>query len=440
MKALRNALEDRRRDLEYRECGTERVIADDRTWANSWTETCSNCWLGESGSALPLTEVREILAAIADLGPTVEKKASLVDRIAKMERDKAEFSAEVVTLAQELNVPLTSGAVLDLAAAIEDRVQRAKAAWSGRAEKEEDLKRTKEKQCALFETIAIHEKRKAEVMAFFGAGSLAEVGVALQRIETKADLQKRAELAAGDILNAVCLPTLDQAEQALDAADRIALEVELVELKARFDDQDQRSRDLFSAHSKALDRIEAIGGDDAVARIEERRRTILLEIEEGAVRYLKLCAGIAAAEQALWVYRDQHRSSMMAHASKAFRTISRGAYKGLTTQPGKESEILVAIGAEGGSKVASELSKATRFQLYLALRIAGYHEFALSRRPVPFIADDIMDSFDNFRTEEALRLFAEMANVGQVIYFTHHPHICEIARRICPGTKIHQLT
>ncbi len=440
MKALRDAVEDRRRDLEHRERGAERVIADDRTWASSWAEACSNCWLGESGSAPSLAEVREILAAIADLGSTVEKKTSLADRIAKMERDKAEFSAEVVTLAQELNVPLTSGAVLDLAAAIEDRVQRAKAAWSGRAEKEEDLKRTKEKQCALFETIAIHEKRKTEVMAFFGAGSLAEVGVALQRIETKADLKKRAELAAGDILNAVCLPTLDQAEQALDAADRIALEAELVELKARFEDQDQRSRDLFSALSKALDRIEAIGGDDAVARIEERRRTILLEIEEGALRYLKLCAGIAAAGQALWVYRDRHRSSMMAHASEAFRTISRGAYKGLAAQPGKESEILVAISAEGGSKVASELSKGTRFQLYLALRVAGYHEFALSRRPVPFIADDIMETFDDFRAEEAIRLFADMANVGQVIYFTHHQHICEIARRICPGTKIHQLT
>lgn len=440
MKALRDAVEDRRREVEDRERGAERVIADDRQWASSWTEACSNCWLGEPGSAPPLTEVREILAAIADLGPAIEKKASLADRIAKMENDKADFTAEVVTLAEELNIPLTSGEVLDLAAAIEDRVQRAKTARSGRAEKQEHLERTQEKQRALIEKIAVHEKRKAEVTAFFGAGSLAEVGVALQKIGTKADLQKRAELATSDILNAVCLPALDQAEQILDAADRNALEAEFTELKARFVDLDQRSHELFSAHSKAIDRIEAIGGDGTVAKIEERRSTILLEIEDGALRYLKLSTGIAAAEQALWIYRDRHRSSMMAHASKAFRTISRGAYKDLTAQPGKESEILVAISAEGGSKVASELSKGTRFQLYLALRVAGYHEFALSRRPVPFIADDIMETFDDFRAEEAIRLFADMANVGQVIYFTHHQHICEIARRICPGTKIHRLT
>ncbi len=66
-------------------------------------------------------------------------------------------------------------------------------------------------------------------IAFFGADSLAEVGVALQKIEMKDDLQKRAKLAAGDILNVVCSPTLDKAEQALDATDRAALETEFIE-------------------------------------------------------------------------------------------------------------------------------------------------------------------------------------------------------------------
>jgi uncharacterized protein YhaN len=122
-------------------------------------------------------------------------------------------------------------------------------------------------------------------------------------------------------------------KQELDAADRAALETEFIEGKARFEDQDQRSRDVFSAHRKAIDQIEGLGGDDAVTKIEERRRTKLLEIEDGALRYLKLRAGIAAAAPALRVYRDRHRSSMMACASKAFQTISRGADRGLATKP-----------------------------------------------------------------------------------------------------------
>ena len=39
----------------------------------------------------------------------------------------------------------------------------------------------------------------------------------------------------------------------------------------------------------------------------------------------------------------------------------------------------------------------------------------------------------------AFRLFTEMAGVGQVIYLSHHRHLCEIAREVCPNVTIHEL-
>jgi len=130
---------------------------------------------------------------------------------------------------------------------------------------------------------------------------------------------------------------------------------------------------------------------------------------------------------------------MMTRASEAFRLISRGSYQGVAAQPGKDGEVLIARSASEGSKVADELSKGTRFQLYLALRIAGYHELVANRPSIPFIADDIMESFDDFRAEEAFRLFAEMAKHGQVVYLTHHRHLVEIARKVCPAVHLHDL-
>ncbi|MBB3313343.1 hypothetical protein FHT78_005135 [Rhizobium sp. BK196] len=130
---------------------------------------------------------------------------------------------------------------------------------------------------------------------------------------------------------------------------------------------------------------------------------------------------------------------LLQRASEAFRTTSRGAYTGVAAQPGKDGELLIAVSAKGGSKIADELSKGARFQLYLALRVAGYHEFVANRAPIPFIADDIMETFDDFRPEEAFRLFTEMARHGQVIYLTHHQHLTEIARKVWPGVRLHDL-
>ncbi len=242
-----------------------------------------------------------------------------------------------------------------------------------------------------------------------------------------------------DVLATLRVEALADAEALLAEHEVPQLETDVAALSAQLEDLETRTRELFAAKRSAEDRIAAVGGDDAVARIEERRRTTLLEIEEKAMDYLRLRAGTAAADRGLRLYRDQHRSSMMAHASEAFRVISRGAYRGLGIQPERDGDILVALGADGGSKLATDLSKGTRFQLYLALRAAGYQEFARLRRPVPFIADDIMETFDDLRAAETLRVLGSMALLGQVIYLTHHDHLRAIAEATVPSVQIHRL-
>jgi uncharacterized protein YhaN len=130
---------------------------------------------------------------------------------------------------------------------------------------------------------------------------------------------------------------------------------------------------------------------------------------------------------------------MMERASHTFRAITGGEYAGLSTVLEKDGEFLVANAASGASKLAKDLSKGTRFQLYLALRVAGYHEIAETRETVPFIADDIMETFDDGRALNALRVMGEMARGGQVIYLTHHRHLRDLAREACPDVTVHEL-
>jgi uncharacterized protein YhaN len=50
-----------------------------------------------------------------------------------------------------------------------------------------------------------------------------------------------------------------------------------------------------------------------------------------------------------------------------------------------------------------------------------------------------METFDDDRSAEAFRLLGGMARVGQVIYLTHHRHLCEAAARVVPGVRVHEL-
>jgi uncharacterized protein YhaN len=438
--SLRSAVGERERELKARDRAVENAAKAEQDWRADWAKACAGCWLTESGEQPPVTAVREILIVTAELGPALEKRAMLAHRARKMEGDRAAFTAEAQAIAEALGFESEAANALETAHRIEARLREARIAKATRDKAAEALAAAEVRQRSLLEARAIHDARMGEMLAFFAVDTLTQVGVKLRDIARKAELEKQADAAARDILDMLGAPSLEAAEALLAAADRAALDEELAALKARAEDEDQRVSALYSEFSKAADRLDAVGGDDAAARIEEKRRTALLDIEDKARRYLRLRVGIVAAEHALRAYRDRHRSSMMSRASEAFRIISRGAYTGLATQLDKDSEILIAVAADGASKVASNLSKGTRFQLYLALRVAGYYEFADARGAVPFIADDIMETFDDDRAREAFRLFAGMAQTGQVIYLTHHRHLCDIARDVCPGVRIHDLS
>jgi uncharacterized protein YhaN len=437
---LRENLRNRNGEVKAREREFQKASEADKAWRASWSEACSDAWLGEGATAPSVAVVREILAALSELGPAVESRVSLAQRIRKMEADRVRFRDEVIAIAEGLALDAKSGDAITLSHQMADRLQQSRVARSTKAARMQDLKKARARQRDLLSSQAIHNRRAEEMTAFLQVYSLAEVAVKLQEIAKRAELTRQAEEAECEILETLGLPTIEAAETALDKSDRAALETELAEFKGRLGDQDERARELFASDRKAFDQIEAVGGDNAAAEIEEKRRTVLLQIEEKARSYMRLRLGIVAAGHALHLYRDKHRSSMMARASSTFRAISREAYTTLTTQLEKDSEILIAVAADGSSKVASELSKGTRFQLYLALRVAGYYEFAQSRPVVPFIADDIMETFDEFRSEETFKVFAEMAQVGQVIYLTHHRHLCEIAQDVCSSVRVHDLT
>ena len=432
-------VEEQARRAKARARALAEAEAEEAGWQARWGAACASCWLGAAGETPSAEAVGEILEVLGGLAPDMRTRAELGHRIAAMEADAASFAARVAPLAASLDLDPTLPP-LDLDRAIGKRIGAAREADAARRDRRARLVKAREQ-----ETLAVEAGRANGIAGdalrhLFAVETLAEVAAKLEACAERDRTFARAEAAAREIRTGLRRADLAEAEALLDEVDRQALEAELDTQGARHEAADTELRDHHARRAAALASLDAVGGDEAAARIEGERRTALLAVEDGAVRYLRLSAGIAAAELALRAYRDRHRSAMLARASEAFALVSRNAYRGLAAQPGeKGADVLLAVAADGKSKDASALSKGTRFQLYLALRAAGYLEFAKSRGPVPFIADDILETFDDFRAEEAFRLFTGMAEVGQVIYLTHHRHLIDIARAACPDVRVQEL-
>ncbi|PST25567.1 sugar translocase [Mesorhizobium plurifarium] len=407
------------------------------SWCGEWDEALAGTWLAKQERPLP-QEIGPVLAMLQDLDKLTQKKAELDHRVTGMRRDQAAFTESVVGLAAALGEG-QAGDVLMLFSSVRDRVAVALQKEERRLALEGNIERMEESLDSLCAEERLHAANRQRILDFFDSRTLDEAAACLEATREEQRLRQRCSEMESDLAARLGVATAAEAEALLAELDDRELGLELARLEEAIEASD---RDVSELHADVRTReraLAAVEGGDRVAELEQRRRTLLLDIENKAIGYLRLRAGVIAAEQALRLFRERHRSAMMQRASRTFMHISGGEYSGLSTQADKGQEFLIANTAAGGSKLARDLSKGTRFQLYLALRIAGYHEVAATRETLPFIADDIMETFDDGRAGRAFELMAEMADVGQVIYLTHHEHLCDIARSACPGVTIHRL-
>ena len=438
-RAARQEVERTQAELERRQREAGQAGRTDAKWHADWTAALSRCWLGGTDPEPSTAAVRRILEDVAFLESTLENRAAMADRIVKMEHDQATFTAAVRDLVEQLGDTFDAGQVVAINDGLGARLSKAIHDRKARETYCEEIATVSDDIAEVENDLAELRAVANEMFKAFEVDSLKEVDEKLQKVARRTTVRKELSDRETKLVESMKARSLEEAVSALDNTTPDELEREIAGIKARLGDASGRTNELYLALGRAEDAINAVGGDNAVALLEAKRRTALLEIEEGVLAYLRTQLGIEAAERALRAYRDEHRSSMMKRASEAFRTISRGAYSRLDTQLTDKGEVLLGIGAGGGAKIASEMSKGARFQLYLALRVAGYFEFVDQHGSVPFVADDILETFDDFRAEEAFRLFTEMAGVGQVIYLSHHRHLCEIAREVYPNVTIHEL-
>ncbi len=380
--ALRSGAVRAARDAADRRAALEAVQAEAAGWDAAWREALAACWLGELAPEPGPALAADLLETLGRLQGALDMRAERLDRLQKMERDLAAFDAKARALADDLGV----GGADDALAAVQSIRDR--------------------------------------------------IAAARQAADAAERLAERAAMAERALVQSLKAGSLAEAEAVLAEADAPALTAEQADLALRLPALERARLEAFSALSAARRDLDAVGGDARAARIAGRRANLLLEMGEDAAQHLARRLGVLAMQQALRRYRDQHRSAMLEAASAAFAIMTRGAYTGLRAQADGGTETLVAITAEGGSREAEQLSTGTQHQLYLALRVAGHAEFARERTPLPFVCDDILETFDDLRAEEALRLLAGMAEKGQVICLTHHRHLCAIAQDVAPGARV----
>ena len=265
-----------------------------------------------------------------------------------------------------------------------------------------------------------------------------EVPDLLERIKKKNRLeleidQKRSQLAQ-EMKNSV-----DAYQAELDRFEGPDMEQSLEDLECLATNMDEQAKHLRSKkQSMETIHLELARSEKAA---EARQQSEELKVQlEGAVREWKLNhLALLCLGQAIEKNRTSGLETPLSRACHFFKTMTKGRFEEidfeddgnkitLKVKRAHADDLMEVSGIEGHG-----LSEGTADQLWLALRLAGIEArvnqmIQEGRNPMPIILDDVLVSFDEERTKAALEVLAEIGQKTQVILFSHHHHVSELAK------------
>lgn len=415
------------------EAGRKRKALED-------AEALRSAWHDDSGSALAslgvdqtvphetllvqlgiLDDMREIAAKIADLRQ---------ERIEKIGRDIAAYEEEVAELVQAIAAELAGNTADDAILELHRRFIEAGRIRDDIAAKEKALAEQRRKVDECRKSGAGAQRLIESLQAAAAVSSLPDLKDAIARSDTLRSLRAKLEDVTGTLSSDGdgLSPAELEAECTGADPDHLAaregiVEGELQALRAKLDDERQVQRE-------AQRNFDAMGGSDAAARAASDRQSALAEMTEIAERYVRLRSMGIILRHAIERYRREKQAPLLRRAGEFFSTMTGHSFTELQLELDQHDEVHLAAVRPGGKSVpVSGMSTGTMDQLYLALRLAAVEDYLGYAKPLPFVADDLFINFDDDRSLAGFAVLGEIAKKTQVLFFTHHTHLVDVARQ-----------
>lgn len=398
---------------------------DLQTWQGEWTE--ASAVLGLSSGAAP-EEAIALLEATSEVLRRVDEADQIRGRIEGMKRDARAFTEDVEGLCKSR---FPEGLGLPSKEAAERLVRAHEKARRDDAEQRR-LRDEHAKLHAALQSLEVTERDANErVQVLLRAGRAADLD-ALEAAErrseaalTRAREKEVAERRLAQLGDGASIDELVARSRGLDA-DRARL---------RMADLDQEIEHLTEALEDVVRRVATLEG--GAARFEQAdaadAASDLAEhvagLKRSVHRYVRVRLAAVLLDREIERYRQSNQGPIVERASELFPRLTLGRYTSLRVGFGADDEaVLRAVRAEGGEVGVEGLSDGARDQLYLALRLASLERHARTNEPMPLVLDDVLIHSDDDRARAALGVLGDIAQTTEVLFFTHHARLVELAR------------
>jgi len=406
-------------------------------WRAAWAEAATTVHLPAMASMaearVRLDQLHELRAALATLADAERELAALEATVSAFER-------EAQAVAAAAGEPVEGGTAEQAAEALHAALAAARSAEQARRETGEAIaSRELEREQARRERQAAEQELEALVLAA-GCATVEALPEIEARAQEKRSLRQRLDGLERTLVQQNACPVADvvaaaaAAEPEGVARDIAALDLDLERLDAEV-------QEANTALVEARQRFEAMDGGARAAEAQQELASLAARIAGAGRACARARLAGAVLERVVQRYRERHQGPLLSRAAQIFAALTAGSFAGLDVDYDDDRQVILGVRPGGARVSVAGMSQGTRDQLYLALRLATIEHHLAGRGPFPVIIDDLLVQFDDERALAALRELLHLARRTQVLFFTHHRHLLELARAggVVPPARVHEL-
>ncbi|HRA87481.1 MAG TPA: hypothetical protein PK992_05410, partial [Planctomycetaceae bacterium] len=274
--------------------------------------------------------------------------------------------------------------------------------------------------------------QRASLFAMAAASDEAAFLDVVTRVEKCATLDREIEQLARDIDLIRAGDDREEFESSLAQSDQAVLAGEAKDLGEQLRRQEELKIETDRTVGSARRELDQLVGSDTVARLTEelasKRSLLAAEVD----RYMPLIYARHLLNAAVSRFEKENQPEMIATVSRLLTQMTGGKYIEFDRSGGGRQNMLIRR-ADGIERTPDQLSTGTREQLYLAIRLAYVLHYCQKSESLPVIIDDVLVNFDDQRAKQTLTALAGISQSAQVLFFTCHAHMVEIAKDVVPG-------
>lgn len=352
------------------------------------------------------------------------------DDLARREREFSIVSQRIFALADETALrkeKLSSLAQLDhLAAEYRQQTQRVER----RKDLRERIKALKVEQLKHARSAVGYQRRREALFQKCGV----EDENALRQLAAKLDeadqLRKKHATVTREITVAIGKHGSEQDFAPFLAADRIGrLEPEWEALTARLEEFDRQLKESLQQRGVLVEQQRTMAADRSLANKQMDLDVVEEQIKRGFESWRERATLGMLLEHIRQDYEAHRQPETLKEASGYMSQLTSGRYKRIWTP--LSHDVLLVDTQDGQSLPVNVLSRGTREQLFVSLRLALVAAYARRGIHLPMILDDVFVNFDAGRTKMATTILRDFAKQGhQLLFFTCHEHVWRMFQEI----------